>query len=54
MNVENIKNSFGQNENTISNIIFENIFKEVNHEKENEINFKEFNNMIYINYFISL
>ena len=52
MNIENIKNSFGGNENNI--ILFENIFKEVNPEKENEINFKEFKNMMYINYFISL
>ena len=55
MNIENIKNSFGGNENNISNMVFENnFFKEVNHEKENEINFKEFKNMMYINYFISL
>ena len=55
LNVENIKNSFGGNENNISNMVFENnFFKEVNHEKENEINFKEFKNMMYINYFISL
>ena len=39
---------------TIYLIFFENIFKEVNPEKENEINFKEFKNLMYINYFISL
>ena len=39
---------------TIYLILFENIFKEVNPEKENEINFKEFKNLMYINYFISL
>ena len=54
MNIENIKNSFGGNENNILNIVFENIFKEVNQVKENEINFKEFKNMMYINFFISL
>jgi calcium-dependent protein kinase len=48
LTVDSIKNSFGENEN-ISSAVFENIFKEVNHKKENEISFDEFKDMMFDN-----
>ena len=48
LTVDSIKNSFGENEN-ISSAVFENIYKEVNHKKENEISFDEFKDMMFDN-----
>ena len=47
LTIQSIKHSFGGNENNISDAVFENIFKEVPHIKDNEMNYEEFKIMMF-------
>ena len=47
LTIQSIKHSFDGNENNISDAVFENIFKEVPHIKDNEMNYEEFKIMMF-------
>ena len=47
LTIQSIKHSFGGNENNISDAVFENIFKEIPHIKDNEMNYEEFKIMMF-------
>ena len=47
LTIQSIKNSFSGNENNISDAVFEHIFKEVPHIKDNEMNYEEFKFMMF-------
>ena len=47
LTIQSIKNSFSGNENNISDAVFEHIFTEVPHIKDNEMNYEEFKFMMF-------
>ena len=47
LTIDSIKSSFGLNEDEVSDSVFNDIFKELSLENNNEMNFEEFKNMMF-------